>query len=185
MAAASTSNMKTCCVNYEAGTNCFSDPRIDCPHLASTVKQTQAKAAHAAQTIGDIASIVDAAQKDFLEEIIVLCETIGYMVGIAERGTGSKCPDDMRPEVFLLNYVRCLEAHQVGEEMMRAIELVASHKSSDWPERCQQMVDVVRAALGGDQQVALRLRLMASLSCPYDHHNQMAALRARKGASHE
>ena len=28
-----------------------------------------------------------------------------------------------------------------------ALEFVARHKSSDWPERCQQMVDMARAAL--------------------------------------
>jgi len=39
-----------------------------------------------------------------------LIETIRYMTGIAERGEGRKCRDDEKPEQFLLNYVKRLEA---------------------------------------------------------------------------
>lgn len=31
--------------------------------------------------------------------------------------------------------------------LREALEFVARHKSSDWPERCQQMVNVARNAL--------------------------------------
>lgn len=105
-----------------------------------------------AQSIGDIATIVDAAQKKPLEDIVGLCEQIRYMVGIAERGSGSKCPDDMAPEVFLLNYVKQLEAKQLQTKAVQVLEFVARHKSSDWPERCQQMVDAARSTLAEPQQ---------------------------------
>lgn len=74
------------------------------------------KAPPAARSIGEIAGVVEAAQKPILEDVASLCETIRYMVGIAERGTGSKCPDDMRPEVFLLNYVKQLEAVEAPQQ---------------------------------------------------------------------
>jgi hypothetical protein len=101
------------------------------------------KAPPAARSIGEIAGVVEAAQKPILEDVASLCETIRYMVGIAERGSGGKCPDDMAPEVFLLRYVQRLEA---------ALEFVARHKSSDWPERCQQMADAARSTLAAPQQ---------------------------------
>lgn len=34
-----------------------------------------------------------------------------------------------------------------NKRLREALEFVARHKSSDWPERCQQMVNVARNAL--------------------------------------
>ena len=34
-----------------------------------------------------------------------------------------------------------------NKRLREALEFVARHKSSDWPERCQQMVDMARAVL--------------------------------------
>lgn len=51
-----------------------------------------------------------------------LIETIKYMVGIAERGRGCKCPDNVVPEKFLLDYVVELEASAVPEGWLRAVD---------------------------------------------------------------
>ena len=37
------------------------------------------------------------------------------------------------------------------QQLRKALEFTAQHKSSDWPERCQQMVDQARAALAEPQ----------------------------------
>lgn len=57
-----------------------------------------------------LATLVDKGTKQILEDSLDLIKQIKYMVGIAERGTGKKCPDGERPEAFLLAYVKSLEA---------------------------------------------------------------------------
>lgn len=121
--------------------------------------QPQAEAVPAQQkrkhSVSDLTGFTDAVQAPLLKDIAALCETIRYMVGIAERGSGGKCPDGMAPEVFLLRYVRRLEA---------ALEFVARHKSSDWPERCQQMVDAGRSVLAAPQQAEPLQQLRAMIA---------------------
>lgn len=52
-----------------------------------------------------------------------LINTITYMKGIAERGRGYKCPDDVLPEKFLLDYVVELETFKKAEiERLEAAE---------------------------------------------------------------
>ncbi len=46
---------------------------------------------------------------EFAQGVIDQAKIISYMLGIAERGTGKICPNNIRPEVFLLEYVKDLE----------------------------------------------------------------------------
>jgi hypothetical protein len=46
------------------------------------------------------------------ETFLRLIQTIKYMTGIAERGRGYPCPDDVLPEKFLLEYVIELEGRK-------------------------------------------------------------------------
>lgn len=70
--------------------------------------------------------------------------------------SGGGAPEGLYGRVTLkisgeyVNYVRADSWQETP--MARALEFVARHKSSDWPERCQQMVDMARAALAAPQQ---------------------------------
>lgn len=43
-------------------------------------------------------------------DLLRAVETIKYLRGIAERGTGNECPPDMTVEKFVLDYVKRLES---------------------------------------------------------------------------
>jgi hypothetical protein len=80
------------------------------------------------------------------ESILRLIKTVRYMTGIAERGEGKPCPDDVLPERFLLEYVIKLEgmeaelaASQAREQQLRgAIEQCidwANNREEEWGDR--------------------------------------------------
>jgi hypothetical protein len=54
-------------------------------------------------------------------EVDKLCKTIRYLIGIAERGEGRKIADDEPIELFVLNYVKKLEAQR---EQMNTEDLI-------------------------------------------------------------
>jgi len=47
---------------------------------------------------------------EYAKDILRLVETVKYLRGIAERGTGNECPPDETVEQFVLGYVKQLEA---------------------------------------------------------------------------
>lgn len=55
-----------------------------------------------------------------------LIETVKYLRGIAERGSGDRCPEDMSVEQFVLGYVKNLERRieQQNSELAKAKELL-------------------------------------------------------------
>jgi hypothetical protein len=48
-------------------------------------------------------------------EVDRLCKLVRYLVGIAERGEGRKIKDDEPIELFVLSYVKKLEAHATSD----------------------------------------------------------------------
>ena len=51
------------------------------------------------------------------KEMLRLIESIKYLRGIAERGTGNECPPDVTIEKFVLGYVQELERERDGKEV--------------------------------------------------------------------
>lgn len=52
---------------------------------------------------------LEAENENYAKDILRLLDTIKYLRGIAERGAGNTCPEDMTVEQFVLTYVKGLE----------------------------------------------------------------------------
>lgn len=69
--------------------------------------------------------------------------------GIFKHTTLGELYDRLQVEQRMVAYATQARADLEAENkrLREALEFVARHKSSDWPERCQQMVNTARAVL--------------------------------------
>ena len=79
--------------------------------------------------------------ESYAKDILRLLETIKYMRGIAERGTGKEMPEDIPVESFVLGYVKSIEA----ENAKLKAELAEAKNDAEQREDLQ---DVISKALG-------------------------------------
>lgn len=97
----------------------------------------------------DVADAIAAARLQGAEEanktIVRLIDTIKYMVGIAEKGTGTKCLDDETPERFLLAYVKHLESEvQRLDKGWHSANVMALDKSLQGERVNQQLLTALK-----------------------------------------
>jgi hypothetical protein len=62
--------------------------------------------------------------------ILKLISTIRYMVGIAEKGLNTKCPETIPPEQYLLKYVKLLEDQSGMTSLMKERDAQINKASS-------------------------------------------------------
>lgn len=72
------------------------------------------------------------AAKDDAQNILTLIKQLRYCVGIAERGRNETMPEDVTPEVYLLEYVKGLEC--IIAESKEQKPVAYRHFSSKWSE---------------------------------------------------
>ena len=61
--------------------------------------------------------------KELAADLSRVLETVKYLRGIAERGSGDRCPEDMTVESFVLGFVKNLEQHIRNQNEQLAAEL--------------------------------------------------------------
>lgn len=136
----------------------------NCPAAPEAAKPETERAI----SISQLACKIDGETRYAYQEILRLVQSINYMVGIAERGRGVKCPAEMSPEKFLLDYVKELEAAALlaadskagGEpvakdkELAQAIRDVIVDIISTHPEHYGVLEAVARALTERPQQQA-------------------------------
>ena len=88
--------------------------------------------------------------ESYAKDILRLLETIKYMRGIAERGTGKEMPEDIPVESFVLGYVKSIEAEnaklkaelaEAKKDAERYRWLTDDHLGMDTRTRCQRILD--------------------------------------------
>ena len=67
---------------------------------------------------------------DYAKDVLRLIETIKYLSGIAERGTGNECPPDTTVEQFVLGYVKQLESLRQKIDALEPVAWMANDGSA-------------------------------------------------------
>lgn len=86
---------------------------------------------------------LEAEQIELLNDLGKVTKTVKYLVGIAERGTGTDAPNDQTAESFVLAYVKRLEAEneRLRKDMERYQWLTEDHADRAIRVRCREIID--------------------------------------------